>query len=142
MAARSADSHHSAARADSLTVEINNPEVVAEVSALFKRYQDAILSNDTALLNELFWKSPLTIRYGSAENLYGHDAIAAFRAGIAPGQHARVVMKEIVTTYGRDFATTNCEYTRGQHKGRQTQMWARLPEGWRIVSAHVSYMVE
>ena len=121
-------------------MQINNPEVLAEVTAVFKRYQDAIISNDTALLNELFWKNALTIRYGTAENLYGHDAIAAFRAGIAPGQHARVVTKEIVTTYGRDCATTNCEYTRGKHRGRQTQTWVRMPEGWRIVSAHVSYM--
>lgn len=121
-------------------MEINNPEVVAEVTALYKRYQDAILSNDTALLNELFWKSAHTIRYGTAENLYGHAAIAAFRSGIRPGQHARVVTKEVVTTYGRDFATTNCEYTRGEHRGRQTQTWARMAEGWRIVSAHVSYM--
>ena len=123
-------------------MEINQPDVVAEVKALYKRYQDAIVSHDPAVLNELFWKSDLTIRYGTAENLYGHDAIAAFRAGIAPGQHARVVTKEVVTTYGRDLATTNCEYTRGNHKGRQTQTWVRLAEGWRIVSAHVSYMHE
>ena len=121
-------------------MQINEPAVVAEVTALFKRYQDAILSNDPTLLNELFWRDARTIRYGTAENLYGHDAIAAFRSGIKTGQHARVVTKEVVTTYGRDFATTNCEYTRGEHRGRQTQTWARMPEGWRIVSAHVSYM--
>ena len=121
-------------------MQINDPAVVAEVTALYKSYQDAILSNDTALLNQLFWNDARTIRYGTGENLYGHAAIAAFRSAIKPGQHARVVTREVVTTYGRDFATTNCEYTRGEHKGRQSQTWARMPEGWRIVSAHVSYM--
>lgn len=120
-------------------MQLNDPGVLAEVTAVYKAYQDAILSNDTALLNQLFWNDARTIRYGTGENLYGHAAIAAFRSGIKAGQHARVVTKEVVTTYGRDFATTNCEYTRGAHHGRQTQTWARMPEGWRIVSAHVSY---
>jgi hypothetical protein len=121
-------------------MEINNPEVLAEVCEFFERYQDAILSNDVAVLNELFWNSILTIRYGTGENLYGHAAIAAFRGTRTAAQHAREETKRVVTTYGRDFATTNIEFTRGGRTGRQSQAWARLPEGWRIVSAHVSYM--
>jgi len=123
-------------------MEINNPQVLAEVKALFKRYQDAIISNDVSILNDLFWNNELTIRYGTAENLYGHAAIAAFRGTRTAAQHARETVQEIVTTYGRDAATTNMEFTRGKRRGRQTQTWVRMPEGWRIVSAHVSYMDE
>ena len=121
-------------------MQINDPATVAEVTALFQRYQDAILSNDVAVLNELFWNSALTIRYGTGEVLYGHAAIAAFRGTRSAAQHAREETKRVVTTFGRDFATTNIEFTRGGRTGRQSQAWARLPEGWRIVSAHVSYM--
>ena len=120
-------------------MEINDPQVLAEVSALFRRYQDAIISNAVGILNELFWNDALTIRYGTGENLYGHREIAGFRATRTAAQHARVVTKEVVTTYGRDFATTNIEFTRGKRNGRQSQAWVRMPQGWRIVSAHVSY---
>ena len=120
-------------------MEINHPHVVIEVKACFRRYQDAIISNDVDVLNELFWKDALTIRYGTGENLYGYDAIAAFRGTRTAAQHARVVTREVVTTYGRDFATTNIEFTRGDRQGRQSQTWVRMPKGWRIVAAHVSY---
>ena len=120
-------------------MEINNPDVLAEVTPLFQRYQDAIISNDVAVLNELFWNNAVTIRYGTAENLYGHDAIAAFRGTRTAAQHARVVTKTVVTAYGRDCATTNIEFTRSGRNGRQSQTWVRMPGGWRIVSAHVSY---
>ena len=123
-------------------MEINNPEVLAEVTASFTRYQDAIVSNDIAVLNELFWDDALTIRYGTAENLYGHEEIAGYRAARNPASLARVVGKTVVTTYGSDFATTNIEFTRSQRKGRQSQTWLRMSEGWRIVAAHVSYMDE
>jgi hypothetical protein len=123
-------------------MEINNPQVLAEVTALFRRYQDAIISNDVSILNELFFDNALTIRYGTAENLYGHAAIAAFRGTRTAGQHARVTVREIVTTYGLDCATTSMEFTRGERNGRQSQTWVRMPEGWRIVSAHVSYRDE
>jgi hypothetical protein len=121
-------------------MEINLPEVVQEVTQAFQRYEDALRSNDIAVLNEIFWASPLTIRYGIGEELYGHDAIAAFRSRRDPADLARTLTRVVITTYGRDFATANCEYRRiksGQ-RGRQSQTWARTPAGWRVVSAHVS----
>ena len=121
-------------------MEINNPAVVAEVSAAFQRYQDAIIENDVPVLNELFWDNALTLRYGIGENLYGHEAIAGYRVARSPAGLARVETKRVVTTYGRDYATTNIEFTRQGRLGRQSQAWARMPEGWRIVAAHVSYM--
>ena len=123
-------------------MEINNPKVVAEVTASFKRYQDAIISNEIAVLTELFWDNALTIRYGIGENLYGHKEIAGYRSARNPAGLTRVVGKTVVTTYGSDYATTNIEFTRAGRTGRQSQAWVRMPEGWRIVAAHVSYMDE
>ena len=123
-------------------MEINNPQVLAEVSAQFQRYQDAVISNDIAVLNELFWDNALTLRYGVGENLYGHAAIAGYRSARNPAGLAREETTRVVTSYGRDFATTNIEFTRSGRHGRQSQAWARMPEGWRIVAAHVSYMDE
>jgi Protein of unknown function (DUF3225) len=123
-------------------MDLNIPEVVAEVTAAHDRYEEALGKNDVPVLNELFWNAPQTLRYGATENLYGHGAIAAFRgARGAPG--IRDVTKVVVTTYGRDFATTNLEYVRGGENriGRQSQAWVRMPEGWRIVAAHVSVML-
>jgi hypothetical protein len=122
-------------------VDVNIPEVVAEVTAAHDRYEAALGANDVAILDELFWNSPRTLRYGATENLYGSDEIAAFRAGrSAPG--LREVTRVVVTSYGRDFATTNLEYRRdgSESIGRQSQAWVRMPEGWRIVAAHVSVM--
>ena len=123
-------------------MEINNPQVLAEVQASFKRYQDAIIANEVAVLNELFWDNALTLRYGTGENLYGHAAIAGYRAARNPAALAREVTKGVVTTFGQDYATTNIEFTRSGRHGRQSQAWVRMPEGWRIVAAHVSYMDE
>jgi hypothetical protein len=123
-------------------MEINNAQVLAEVTAAFRRYEDGLVSNDVPILNELFWDNTLTLRYGVAENLYGHEAIASFRGARSPAGLARQVTRTVVTTYGRDFATTNLEFRRAGRKGRQSQTWARMPEGWRIVAAHVSYMDE
>jgi len=123
-------------------MEINNPQVHAELLKQFDRYQQAIIDNDVAVLNELFWNSTLTIRYGIGENLYGHAAIAAFRTTRDPKGLARVVGTSVVTSYGSDAATTNIEFTRAGRKGRQSQAWIRMPEGWRIVAAHVSFMHE
>lgn len=122
-------------------LEINLPEVLAEVSAAFQRYERALVGNDVAVLDELFWDSPLTLRYGVAENLYGVDAIRAFRAARAP-QAARELLNTVITTYGRDFASANTEFRRpGQNRGgRQSQTWMRTPQGWRVVCAHVSLM--
>jgi Protein of unknown function (DUF3225) len=122
--------------------EINLPEVVAEVTAAFERYEQALVSNDVAVLNELFWQSPHTLRFGIIENLYGHAAIAGFRSARSPAGLARRRRNTVITSYGRDVATANTEFLRGAvpRLGRQSQTWLRLPEGWRIVAAHVSYM--
>lgn len=124
------------------TPAINLPEVLAEVSAVFARYEAALVGNDVAVLDELFWNSPHTLRFGATENLYGFDAIRAFRAGRPSAGLARTLGKTVITTYGRDFATTHTEFLRhssGQ-TGRQSQTWMRTAEGWRVVSAHVSLL--
>ncbi len=124
--------------------EINIPEVLAEVEAVFERYEQALVANDTEVLDELFWTSPLTLRYGVAENLYGIEEIRAFRAGRPKADLARDLTRTVITTYGRDVATANTEYRRqlSGRLGRQSQTWIRMPEGWRIVSAHVSLLPE
>ena len=123
-------------------MRINDPEVVAEVTTAFRRYEAALMSNDLAVLDELFWDSQLTIRYGIGENLYGHAEIKAFRSGRPPAGLARELDRTVITTYGRDTATANTLFRRGGRLGRQSQTWARMPEGWRVVSAHVSLMTE
>ena len=121
-------------------MEINIPEVVAEVTAAFERYEAALVANDVAVLDELFWDSPLTLRYGIAENLHGHDEIKAYRAARPSVGLARELERTVITAYGRDMATANTLFRRGGRLGRQSQTWARMPEGWRVVSAHVSMM--
>lgn len=121
-------------------MDINLPDVHAEVSAVFARYEAALVANDTAVLDELFWPSPHTVRYGVAENLYGIDEVRAFRAARPAQGLARSLQRTVITTYGRAAATAMTEFRReGGHKlGRQSQTWVRLPEGWRVVAAHVS----
>ncbi len=121
-------------------MDINIPEVVAEVTAAFERYEQALVANDTVVLGELFWDSPRTLRYGMAENLYGHAAIQGFRAARSAVGLARTRKNVTITTFGRDFATANTEFYRTTTPkwGRQSQTWVRMPEGWRIVAAHVS----
>ena len=122
-------------------MEINLPEVRAEVAAAFAHYEAALVSNDVAALQELFWRSEYTIRYGIAENLYGSDEIATFSAARSPAGLARRISRTVITTYGRDFATASTLFERDTVPGkigRQMQTWVRLPEGWRIVAAHVS----
>jgi hypothetical protein len=123
-------------------MQINLPDVLAEVSAAFARYEKALVSNDVAVLDELFWNSPHTLRYGVGENLYGYGEIQAFRAGRPAVGLAREVLRTVITTYGTDFATANIEFRRegAARTGRQSQTWARMPEGWRVVAAHVSLM--
>ena len=120
--------------------EINLPRIVAEVTAAFDRYEQALVTNDVAVLDELFWKSPLTLRYGATENLYGHDEIARFRGARSPAGLARKLVKVVITTYGTDFATANCEFERGGRHGRQSHSWIRTQAGWRIAAAHVSML--
>jgi hypothetical protein len=123
-------------------MDINIPEVVAEVEKAFARYEHALVTNDIAELDALFWKSPHTLRYGATENLYGYDEIATFRAGRSPANLARDLIKTVITTYGRDFATANVEFKRASSAatGRQSQTWIRTDEGWRVVAAHVSLL--
>jgi hypothetical protein len=123
-------------------MDINIPEVVAEVTAAFERYEKALVSNDVAVLDELFWNSPHTLRFGVTENLYGYDAIASFRKNRSPVNLERSLINTVITTYGRNFATANTEFQRqnSNRTGRQSQTWMRIEEGWRIVSAHVSLL--
>lgn len=121
-------------------MEINRPEVLAEVQAVFARYEDALVNNRLDVLDELFWDSPLTIRYGAAENLLGIDQIRAFRNARPSTGLARTLANTVITTYGTDFATAMTEFQRGDADkvGRQSQTWVRTAAGWRVVAAHVS----
>lgn len=123
-------------------MQINIPDVHAEVSAAFQRYETALVSNDVATLDALFWAGSHVIRYGIAENLYGQAEILAFRQSRPSKGLARTLTRTVITTFGRDFGTANTEFVRnGEDRiGRQSHSWARLPEGWRIVAAHVSWM--
>ncbi len=125
-----------------MTPEINIPSVLAEVEDAFARYEDALVHNKVDVLDELFWNSPHTLRYGATENLYGAEAIQAFRAGRPSQGLARELLRVVLTSYGEDFATANCEFRRegSERTGRQSQTWMRTAEGWRVVSAHVSLL--
>lgn len=125
--------------------EINDPATVAEVRAAFERYDRGLDDNDVAVLDDSFWESPHTLRYGVGENLYGHAEIAAFRASRTPAQHkarARRLENTRITTFGRDFAVANTEYVilATGKRGRQSQTWLRTPDGWKVVAAHVSML--
>ena len=124
-------------------MEIDLPDVVAEVSAAFARYEAALTSNDVAALDGLFRDDARTIRYGGGENLYGYSEIKSFRAARSPVALGRTLSKTVITTYGRDFAVAATLYERPSapgRVGRQMQTWVRFPEGWRVVAAHVSLM--
>jgi Protein of unknown function (DUF3225) len=123
-------------------IEINIPEVVAEVTAAFMRYERALVSNDVAELDALFWQSPLTLRFGIGENLYGYDAISAFRRDRPAIDLTRRLMNTVITTFGRDLATANTEFQRvgATTTGRQSHVWVRTSEGWRIAAAHLSLL--
>ena len=110
------------------------------MSAAFARYEQALVHNQVEVLDELFWASPHTVRYGVAENLHGIDAIRAFRAARSPMGLARTLQGTVITTYGRDFATAMTEFRREgvSQLGRQSQTWVRMADGWRVVAAHVS----
>jgi len=122
-----------------MSLETNRPETVAEVTQAFERYEKALMANDVATLNGLFWDSPHTIRYGLAEQAYGHAAIAGVRAARDPKDILRRLTRTVITTFGTDFATATCEYRRVESGrfGRQMQTWVRTPAGWRVVAAHV-----
>jgi hypothetical protein len=120
-------------------MDVNRPDILAEVWTAYRRYEAALLAADAVTLDELFWNSVRTVRYGAAEILYGHTAIAAFNAKRRLNPE-RVLVDTVVTTFGADFATASTLFTdvpTGQI-GRQMQSWARMAKGWRVVAAHVS----
>lgn len=126
-------------------MEIDRPDVVAEVTAAFERYEQALVNNDLAVLSELFRDDPRTLRYGIAENLYGYAEISAFRVTRSPVGLMRRTAKTLITTYGRDTAVASTLFYRDSvpgKVGRQMQTWIRFPEGWRVVAAHVSIIDE
>jgi hypothetical protein len=126
-------------------MEIDLPDVLAEVTAQFARYEKALVSNDVTVLDELFRKDSRTLRYGVGENLYGYDAIMAFRAARSPAGLMRKTARTVITTYGRDTAVASTLFYRDTlpgRVGRQMQTWVRFPEGWKIVAAHVSIIDE
>ena len=122
-------------------MQLDDPAVVAEVRAVFDRYEAALMVNETAVLDEIFWADPRTVRFGITEILYGHDAIRAFR-GSVKAYAQRIQRKVHIVAFARDFAATHLEYERVGTGlvGRETKIMARLPEGWRVVSAHVSLL--
>lgn len=122
-------------------MDINLPDIVAEVTAAFETYEKALVRNDVATLDALFHNDPRTIRFGAGENLYGYGQIKAFRAARSPAGLARRLSRNVITTYGRDTAIASTLFQRDSMQGkigRQMQTWLRFPEGWRIVAAHVS----
>ena len=122
-------------------MDIDLPEVVAEVRDAFGRYEKALVENDVPALNAFFRDDPRTIRYGAGEILYGYDEIKAFRAARSPVALGRTISRTVITTFGRDFAVASTLYERPSapgKTGRQMQSWVRCPEGWRVVAAHVS----
>ena len=126
-------------------MQVDLPEVIAEVKAAFAHYEKALVSNDVATLDTLFHDDARTIRYGGAENLYGYGQIKAFRAARSPAGLERTLSKTVITTYGRDFAVASTLFHRPTTPGkvgRQMQTWVRFAEGWRIVAAHVSAIDE
>lgn len=121
---------------------INDPSVLAEVTAAFERYDRAVSENDVEVLTAMFWNSPLTVRYGIAEQLYGYEQIAQFRVANRQQNQQRERLRVVITTFGNDFATASCEFRRLESGriGRQMQTWIRTPDGWRVVAAHVSLL--
>jgi hypothetical protein len=126
-------------------MQVDLPDVLTEVTEQFARYEKALVNNDVAVLGELFRADARTLRYGVGENLYGHDAISAFRTARSPIGLGRRTDKTVITTYGRDTAVASTLFYRDSlpgRVGRQMQTWVRFPEGWRIVAAHVSIIDE
>src|ERR1700687_566557 len=125
-------------------MRINDPEIVAELRALYTQYEKALVTNDAATLTRMFWASPHVARFGITENLHGIEEIAAFRKGRSPANLARNVRRLDIVTFGRDYGSITLEFEREVDgkiaRGRQSQGWVRLTEGWRIVAAHVSIL--
>jgi len=123
--------------------QLNLPDVIAELEAVYERYERALVANDVAVLDELFWNHPMTLRFGATENLWNYDEIAAFRAARPSQGLQRRIVRKVIQAFGRDFATVSVQFERDSvpgRIGRQQQTWVRMPEGWRVVAAHVSLM--
>jgi hypothetical protein len=124
--------------------DVNLPDVTAELRELYPRYEAALVSNDVATLVEMFWASDEVMRFGVTENLYGHEELEAFRKSRPGSNLQRTVTRLEVVSFGRDFGSITLEFERvtdkGLVRGRQSQVWVRFPQGWRIVSAHVSLL--
>jgi hypothetical protein len=126
-------------------MQVDLPDVLTEVTEQFARYEKALVTNDVAVLDDLFRADRRTLRYGTGENLYGYDAIMAFRAARSPAGLMRRTAGTVITTYGRDTAVASTLFYRDSAPGkvgRQMQTWVRFPEGWKIVAAHVSIIDE
>jgi hypothetical protein len=125
-------------------MEINDPEVIAELRAVYPLYEEALVNNDVETLTKMFWASPYAIRLGAGENLYGVEEIEAFRKSRPAVNLTRRMVRLEVVSFGRDFGSITLEFERdtaaGVVRGRQSQVWVRMEEGWRIVSAHVSVL--
>jgi len=123
---------------------INDPEVIAELSALYRRYETALVTNDVDSLVSMFWEGPQVMRFGATENLYGPAEIEAFRKARPAANLARTITRVDLVSFGRDYGSITLEFKRsvtgGVVRGRQSQTWVRMPEGWRIVAAHVSLL--
>jgi hypothetical protein len=123
---------------------INDPAIIAELEALYPQYEHALVTNDVEKLVEMFWAGPHVMRFGLTENLYGPEELEAFRKARPPANLARTVKRLDIVSFGRDFASITLEFERpagtGVARGQQSQVWVRLPEGWRIVQAHVSLL--
>jgi len=121
---------------------VNDPSVIAELSELAERYENALMANDLSTLDGMFWHSPHVVRLGLGENLYGIDSIAAFRAARPGGSPPRRVIRTTISSFGHDMGVINVEFQRlgAVASGRQSQSWVRFADGWRIVAAHVSLM--
>jgi hypothetical protein len=124
--------------------QVNLPEIIAELRELYPRYEHALVSNDVDTLVTMFWASPEVMRFGVTENLYGHEELESFRKSRPAANLARTVKRLEIVTFGRDFGSVTLEFerdtSRGIVRGRQSQVWVRLAEGWRIASAHVSLL--
>jgi len=125
-------------------MQINDPETIAELAAIYPQYEAALVTNDIETMGRLFWASPYVVRFGVTENLHGIEEIEAFRAARSPVNLARKITRLDITTFGKNFGCVHLELERQMGdkviRGRQSQAWVRLPEGWRVVSAHVSLL--
>lgn len=126
------------------TADVNLPEIVAELASIYPRYERALVENDVETLVDMFWGGEQVMRFGATENLYGPDKLNEFRKARVAINLAREIKRIDIVSFGRDYGSITLEFERdtsaGKVQGRQSQVWVRFPQGWRIVSAHVSIL--